>query len=190
MLSFSGQKIFTGWLEMLDEKRVKEAEENVRGYIEESLLKKQAFEGIVFEVLRDNAEESLEVANFIAKNNKSDLWVIVTSYYSMYYIANAVLYKLGYKVGEKISHKVTADALIVFARKKLASSLLEGYEEIRGQALAAIKSDELLESFDRERKKRSFIQYQTIDSDKKLKAETSLQRAKEFVHEMEKLLEG
>jgi len=28
----------------------------------------------------------------------------------MYYIANAVLYKMGYKIGEKISHKITADA--------------------------------------------------------------------------------
>jgi uncharacterized protein (UPF0332 family) len=173
---------------MLDERRVKEAEGNVKGYLEEGLLKKERFEQIVFRVLTNNAKESLDIASFIAKSGKSDLWVIVTSYYSMYYIANAVLYGLGYKVGEKISHKVTADALIVFARKKLRDSLIESYEEAKKQALAGMMADDLLESFDSERKKRSIIQYQTQEFEKHSKAMTSLQRAKEFFFEMENLL--
>lgn len=174
---------------MLGEKRIREAEANVRGYIEEGLLRKAEFEGIVFRVLKNNAKESLEVSNFIAKHDVSDLWVIVTSYYSMYYIANAVLYSMGYKVGYKISHKVTADAMIVFTRKKLAESLLESYEEIRDVALAGIRADNLLESFDFERKKRGFIQYKTNKVERRSKALTSLKRAKEFMFEMEKLLE-
>ena len=43
----------------------------------------------------------------------------VISYYSMFYIANAVLFKIGYKIGEQTPHKITADALIVFVRNKL-----------------------------------------------------------------------
>ncbi len=151
-------------------------------------MKKREFEEIIFHVFKKNAKESLELANFIENEGKSDLWVIVISYYSMYYIANAVLYKMGYKVGEKISHKVTADALIVFVRKKLAGSLLESYEEIREEALAGIRADSLLESFDFERKKRGLIQYQTKEVEKHSKAKTSLERAKEFMFEMEKLL--
>lgn len=173
---------------MLSERRVKEAERNVREYLKEGLLKKQRFEEIIFRVLRKNARESLELANFITNEGKSDLWIIVISYYSMYYIANAVLYKIGYKVGEKISHKVTADALIVFVRKKLADSLLENYEEMREEALAGIRADSLLESFDFERRKRGFMQYHTKELEKHSKAKTSLERAKEFMLEMEKLL--
>ena len=83
----------------------------------------------------------------------------------MYYMANAVLYKLGYKVGSKISHKVTADALIVFVRNKLKDVLLEEFEDIQEEALeiAKIKSDELIESFDLERKKRSKFQYEMTE---------------------------
>lgn len=173
---------------MLDDKRIKEAGNNVRQYLEEGLLKKEKFNGIIFKILQNNAKESLEVANFLAKNEKSDLWIVITSYYSMYYIANAVLYRLGYKVGEKISHKITADALIIFVRKKLAESILKDYEEAKDEALAMLKSDELLQSFDFERKKRSFIQYQTKEFEKHSKAETSFTRAKKFILEMEKLL--
>ncbi len=48
----------------------------------------------------ENAELSLETAQNLLKleNNmyKPYLWIIVTSYYSMYYIANAVLLQNGY----------------------------------------------------------------------------------------------
>lgn len=173
---------------MLSEKRVKEAENNVRQYLKEGLLEKRGFEGIVFNVPRNNAKESLNVAEYMAKNSMSDLWIIVISYYSMYYVANAALYKMGYKVKDKIPHKVTVDSLIVFARKKLADSLIESYEGIKDQALAAMKSGELMEKFDFERRKRSIIQYQTKEFEKHAKAKTSLQRAKEFAFEMEKLM--
>ena len=108
----------------------------------------------------------------------------------MYYYVNAVLLKIGYKVGDKIVHKVTSDAIIVYVRGKLKESLIEEYEEAKEEALniAGMKADSLIESFDFERDKRSRIQYKTLDTDKKAKANTSLQRAKEFAKEMEKLL--
>ena len=100
----------------------------------------------------------------------------------MYYAANAVLYRIGYKVGRKVSHKVTADALIVLARNKLMKSLLEDYEDALSQ------TNEILASLDKEREKRSVFQYETTEDVKKAKASTSLERAKLFVFEMEKLL--
>lgn len=174
---------------MINEKRIKEAEVNVRSYLNEGLLKKSEFNPAIFNILKKNAEESLNVALFLNKNNKSSLWIVVTSYYSMFYLANALLYKLGYKVGEKIAHKITADALIVFVRYKLKETLIEGYEETRDEALAKIKSDELVEYFDFERKKRSFIQYNTPEEIKISKVKTSLERAQEFMLQVNKLLD-
>ena len=173
---------------MLDENRIKEAERNVKSYIEDGLLKEEQLNKKIYGIIVRNAQESLDVADFLRQNNKSDLWIIVSSYYAMYYIANAVLYKQGYKVGEKISHKVTADALIVFVRHKLKKSLLENYEEAQQQALAGIKADELIEKFNFEREKRSFVQYEMKEAEIHSKASTSLQRAKEFMFEMKKLL--
>ena len=106
----------------------------------------------------------------------------------MYYIANTVLYKQGYKIGEKISHKITADALIVFVRNKLRKNLLESYEEAQQEALAGMKADSLLTTFDLERKKRSEVQYEMKEFDLHGKAKTSLNRVKEFIFELEKLL--
>jgi len=175
---------------MLDKKRIDEAKSNVRGYLDEGLLAKKSFEKNIFEVLRNNAYESLETANFLSKNEKSPLWVIVSSYYSMFYMANAVLYKIGYKVGDKIAHKVTADAIIVFIKDKLKDSLIEDYEEAKEEALllAKNKAEGIIENFDFERRKRSLIQYQTKEIEKFSKSKTSLNRAKEFIAEMEKLL--
>jgi uncharacterized protein (UPF0332 family) len=142
------------------------------------------------DILLRNAKESLRVADEIHRQNLSELWVIVCSYYTMFYYANAVLVKYGYKVGDKIAHKVTADALIVFVRGRLKESLIEEYEDTKEEAmnLAGIRADSLIENFDFERTKRSIIQYKTIEIEKHSKAETSLKRAKEFAKEMEKLI--
>lgn len=174
---------------MLNEKRIKEAEGNVRQYLDEQLLRKEQLNPIVFKVLLNNSEESLKIANLLHSENQSYLWTIVTAYYSMYYLANAVLYTSGFKVGDKISHKVTADAFIVFIRAKLKSSIINSYEEIKEEALAGIKADNLASSPDFERRKRGTIQYQTTEEIKRTKAETSLERAKEFSLEVRKLLD-
>jgi uncharacterized protein (UPF0332 family) len=177
---------------MLSEKRIKEAENNVKSYLTEGLLKKTQVETKVINILIKNAKESLLVAEEIHNKKLSDLWIIVCSYYSMFYYANAVLCRLRYKVGERIAHKVTADSLIVFIRKKLKESLINDYEETKEEALnlAGLRADQIIESFDFERSKRSLIQYRTVEIEKHSKAKTSLQRAKEFAREMEKLLEG
>ncbi len=175
---------------MLDKNRVKEAENNVRSYLDEGLLKKAIINKQVMNILLRNAKESLMVAEEVHQKELSELWVIVCSYYAMYYYANAVLLKFGYKVGDKIVHKVTSDALIVYIRGKLKESLIEEYEQAKEEALnlAGMKADLLIESFEFERNKRSLIQYKTIEIEKKSKAKTSLQRAKEFAKEMDKLI--
>lgn len=178
---------------MLDEKKIKEAESNIRQYLEEGLLKKENNE-TAKQMYIENSNLSLETAQKLLSLETETyapyLWIIVSSYYSMYYIASAVLLKIGYKVGDKISHKVTSDALIVYVRNKLKKELLEGYEGIKEDALELIssKTDVLLQSFDLERGKRSKFQYAMDEQVKKAKALTSLERAKQFVYEMKKLL--
>jgi hypothetical protein len=175
---------------MLNKSDIQEAQENVKSYLSEGLLKKSHEDRLVEAIFIKNGKESLRVADLVYKENISDLWAIVCAYYSMYYYANAVLMKFGYKVGDKIVHKVTSEALIVFVRGKLKNSILENYAEVKEEALtiAGIKADELIESFEFERKKRGLIQYRTVESEKHSKAKTSLDRAREFNKEMERLL--
>ncbi len=176
---------------MLDTERVKEAESNIKKYLEERLVwKYDSYKKEILETYLRNYQDSLEVAQKLFEQNLSPLWVIVISYYSMYYIANAVLYKIGYKVGGKISHKVTADALIVLVKNKLRKELLEEYEEAQEEALEIMgeKADEIISHFDKELEKRSIFQYESTEEIKRAKAETSLKRAKEFIFEMKKML--
>jgi len=178
---------------MLSEKRIKEAESNVRQYLSEGLLKKQKNE-TAKKMYVENSDLSLDTAKKLLSMETPDykpyLWIIVSSYYSMYYIANAVLLNNGYKVGDKISHKVTSDALIVFIRDKIKQGLIEEYEDVKENALELIssKTDSILQSLDFEREKRSKFQYQMDEQAKKSKALTSLERAKQFVFELKKLL--
>ena len=177
---------------MLDEPRIKEARSNVKNYLEEGLLKKITFkEGEVKKILINNSRESLKVADTLFSMNISSLWVIVSSYYAMFYITSAVLYELGYKIEHKIPHKIAADSLIIFVRSKLKDTLIEEYEDAQQEALelSGIKADELIESFNFERIKRSRFQYSMTETSVRSRAQTSLERAKRFIFEMEKLLQ-
>jgi uncharacterized protein (UPF0332 family) len=173
---------------MLSEKRITEAELNLRNYLNSEMIKKTKPNQQIIDIFTNNSKESIQVAQFLIDNNKSDLWVIVSSYYSMFYMANAVLNSLGYKVGDKIPHKITADALIIYVRTKLTNSLIEEYEEAQSEALPNIKADTIIDEFDKERIKRNTFQYETTDFEKHSKAITSLKRAKEFNFELTKLL--
>ena len=178
---------------MLSDKRVKEAEANVKQYLAEGLLKKET-NSTAKEMYLENCDLSLATAQKLfsleSEQYKPYLWVIVSSYYAMFYAANAILLSSGYKIGDKISHKVTSDALIVFVRNKLKKGFLEEYEDAQLDALelTSAKADNLLESLDFERKKRSKFQYRMDEEVKRTKALTSLQRAKEFIFELKKLL--
>lgn len=171
---------------MLNEERIKKSESMIKQYFDEGLIKKHEFKKIIFETYMDNHKDSLVLATRLFKEKESPLWIVVISYYSMFYIANAVLYKLGYKVGHKIAHKVTSDALMVFVRNKLKNKLIEDYDLAAKEALGI--SNNLVESYEYERLKREIFQYETSYEIKMGKAKTSLERAQEFSKEIEKLI--
>lgn len=175
---------------MLSPDRIKKAEYNVKGYLRDGLIKgNKKFDERILNAYIDKSNESLEVAYYLFENGISPLWITVTSYYSMYYISNAVLYKLGYKLSGEISHKVTSDALIYYVRDKLKSNLLEEFEDAQDEAFQLTeKADKIIESLEFERKKRSIFQYEMTAEVRISRAETSFQRAKIFNFELNKIL--
>jgi len=201
---------------VIEKERVEEAKRNVKQYLNDGLLRtgdKDASKFIGF--FMKNAESSLQTASIlqeisdqqplkstlkVSNDFESYLWVIVSSYYSMFYAATALLASQGMRVTGQIVHKVTADALIHFfvSNEKLAK-LLEQYEEAKAASLELIgreelmksmqkKANELIVAYESERKKRSRFQYDIGIQAKRGYAQTSLNRAREFVFEINKIL--
>jgi uncharacterized protein (UPF0332 family) len=97
---------------MIDKERRKEAQQNFAQYLQDGLIKKEKNETAKAMYIK-NADLSLNLAEECMNSDlKPHIWVVVISYYSMFYIANAVLLELGYKTGDKVVHRVTNDALI------------------------------------------------------------------------------
>jgi uncharacterized protein (UPF0332 family) len=203
---------------MIDQARTNEAKRNVKQYVDDGLLKlneKDAPRFVGF--FMANAESSLRTASVLQQisdddslkealkvglNFESYLWVIVSCYYAMFYAATGLLAKQGIKASGQIVHKVTADALIhFFASNEKLAKLLEQYEEAQTVGLELIgreelmkkmqkKADELIISYEGERKKRSKFQYDIGVQAKRGYAQTSLERARTFVFEINKLIKS
>jgi len=175
---------------MIDKERKEKALKNFAQYLQDRLIKKEKNDAAKAMYIK-NANLSLNLAEECMNSNlKPYIWVVVISYYSMFYIANAVLLELGYKTGSKIVHKVTNEALIVLVMAKIKKGLLEEYENAKEDALeiASIKSDEIIALYGLEMEKRSRFQYNMAESIQEQKANTSFKRAKQFMLEMKKLL--
>ena len=170
----------------MDEKRIKKSEENFRRYLNDGLIKKSDFQEVIYNTYMNNSAESLKAADELFRNKTSSLWVVVSSYYSMFYIASAYIYKKGYKAGHEIVHQIINEALIVLARKDMENHFLEEYEEEKQKALSSCSS--LLDEYEFEKSKRAQFQYETTGEIKESKAKTSLERAKRFVAVIRQLI--
>lgn len=203
---------------MIEKVRLEEAKRNVKTYIQDGLLKTGDKDAARFcDFFMANADSSLRTASIlqeisdenslketlkVGSDFESYLWVIVSSYYSMFYAASAMLASQGMRATGQIVHKVTADALIhFFASNEKLAKLLEQYEEAQTVGLELVgreelmkrmqkKADELIISYEGERKKRSKFQYDIGVQAKRGYAQTSLQRARDFVFEIKKLLKS
>jgi len=173
----------------MDEKRIEHAERNFKVYLQEGKIKEISnTETLIYETYLRNARESLNVANQLFDNKTSSLWIVVTSYYSMYYMACAYLYKLGYKSSGEIVHQVINEALIFQGRHKIKNYLLKNYTEEKEEALNIVDSH--LRNYENEKTKRATFQYETTENIKESKAQTSLNRAKEFLTLIEEILQN
>lgn len=179
-------------------------ESNIQTYLKDGLIKKGDFSHLT-EFYNITAKKSLQTADAlmqISENNEMKkklglldnfetyLWVITTSYYSMFYIVNALFSKHGIKLGDKIVHKVASDAFYLYFIKnnKIAKELYNAYEEAKDQAMDLIRyseqAEKLFQDLEYERGKRHKFQYDTTENIKRSYAQTSLKRAKEFFNEI------
>jgi|SRR3989344_3834138 len=193
---------------MKTEKELKVLESNINMYQNEGLFKKGDYSYLIEFYVR-TTKKTLQTADAliqISENNElkkklglldnfeTYLWVVTTSYYSMFYMVNALLSKQGIKLGDKIVHKVASDVFYFYfiKNKKIAKELYEIYEEAKDQALDLIKyseqAEKLFRDLESEREKRHRFQYDMTESIKRSYAETSFKRAKQFFNEIELLL--
>ncbi|MFH1683217.1 MAG: hypothetical protein ABIA37_05475 [Candidatus Woesearchaeota archaeon] len=129
---------------------------------------------------------------------ESFLWVVNSAYYSMFYAVHALLaYKRLRILAKQGVHKITAHALVYFCVKNefIAKELYEQFIETQAEAAELLNFEEfkqkaigLTMNYFYESDKRSRFTYETEEMIKQKYALTSLQRAKEFLSEVEKIV--
>jgi len=194
---------------MRDDAKLNEAQSRVKQYLDNGVIKtKQQKEFVDF--FLSNAEKSLNSANALydlstdkdmqQKTGYIDfdgfLWVVNACYYSMFYMARALLEKEGIKIKSDLSvHAITFDAVIVFfyINGKLQKKLIEDFADAKdeaGELLGKQKADQLIEDYFWEKGKRATFTYNTKEIVIKAKAATSIERAKRFNQEIKKILKS
>lgn len=192
---------------MLDEKLLAEAKKRAEKHIKEGMIVKEK-DGKFVQFFLNNAKNSLESAKLlysasIDSNVKrsfglSDfngfLWVINSGYYSMFYMARALLESEGVKIKTEMSvHSVTFDALVYYfcINGKLEKKFIEEFAEAGEEAAAMLgkeKAKELVDDYFYEKQKRGKFTYELGEIAMQEKAKTSLERAKRFNEEIRKLM--
>jgi len=193
---------------MLDEKLINEIKDRVTAFIKEGVIRKEKEKKFV-EFFLNNAKNSLEAAKLLfdvsTKNNLKNslgftdfngfLWVINAGYYSMFYMARALLENEGIKIKTEVSiHAFTFDAMVYYfyLTGKLQKKLIEDFSYAREEAseiLGKEKARELIEDYYHEKKKRATFTYEMGAIAMQNKANTSLERAKRFSEEIRKMIE-
>lgn len=197
---------------MKTKEEIKKIENNIQSYLLEGLFKKGEYDYLT-DFYLNHAKRSLSTAQILQQISEDNqlkksfelledfetyLWVITSSYYSMFYAVNALFSKNGIKIGDKIAHKVTSDVFYFYfiQNNKIAKKLFEIYEETKNDALELTDTKYpelakgLLKNLEFERNKRHKFQYNMLESIKKKYAETSLKRAVEFVSQIEILIKN
>jgi len=193
---------------MLEDKKIEEAKRNAQKSIDSGKIIKLK-EGRYVEFFLKNAKDSLDSAKVLfdlTNNQKSRenlgippfnglLWVINSSYYSMFYMVRALLENSGIKIeSDESVHFTVFNALIYYfySNKKLEKHFIEDFEEAQkdsAEILGKEKAKELITEYATEKEKRARFTYEIGEIAMKSKAETSLNRAKRFNEEIRKMLQ-
>ncbi len=148
----------------------------------------------------EKSRESLDVCQRLAELQEEEglttnLWVINTAYYSMFFAATALLARFNHQIKtESGVHRLTYHALVHYfieEDSKLKRHFMEEYEQAVDEAentlqLSEKKIESLVKDLDFEISKRKEFTYGLGKIAEKKKAETSLSRAKNFFIEIEK----
>lgn len=192
---------------MLEDKKIEEAKKNaVKNINAGAIVKTKDSKYVDFFI--KNAKDSLDSAKVlfdISVNEKTKnilgmpnfngfLWVINSSYYSMFYMARALLESIGVKIkSDESIHFLVFNALVYYfySTGKLEKHFIEDFEnaqEESSEVLGKEKAKEMLSDYSNEKEKRARFTYETGEIVMKSKAETSLNRAKKFNEEVRKIL--
>ena len=193
---------------MLDEKKTKEVERRIARFLADGIIKKDNNKKFV-DFFLTNSANSFDSAKllFEASSNaklqnslglkgfNGFLWVINSSYYSMFYMARAMLEDNGIKINAGMSiHSVVFDAFIHYfyltgkLHKNIIGHFIEAKEEA-AELLGKEKAKGLVEDYYREKDKRGIFTYEMGAIAMQGKAQTSLERAKKFNEEIRKIIE-
>ena len=193
---------------MFDEKKIEQIKKRIDGFIREGIILKEKGKSFI-EFFLNNSKNSLDSAKVLYDSSTkkeikdifglSDfngfLWTINASYYSMFFIARALLENENIKIKTDFSiHLVVFDALVYYfylngkLEKKLIEDFAEANEEV-SEILGKEKAKELIESYFYEKEKRASFTYEMGAIAMQNKAKTSLDRAKKFSEEIRKLIE-
>ena len=192
---------------MLDKKEIRLIKEGAEKSIKNGEIVQGKKEQFIHFFLK-NASDSLETAKLLfevsTKENIQNsmgmpkfngfLWVINSSYYSMFYTARALLDSRGISIkAENSVHTATFNALFYYfyLNGKLERKFIEDLKEAGEEAFEILgkeKAKEFIENYSSEKEKRSRFTYDLGEIAIKGKAETSLNRAKKFNEEARKII--
>jgi uncharacterized protein (UPF0332 family) len=172
----------------------------IKQYIADRIIvSKQKAEHVEFFI--KNSDDSLQSARCLFDvSTKHDypgyddltgfLWVINASYYSMFYMARALLEHAGIKLKAELSiHALIFDAVVYYfyLTGKLEKQLFEYYvaaKEDVAELLGQQRAGEMIQEYFYEKRKRATFTYETGKHAMENKAKTSLQRAIKFNKEI------
>jgi uncharacterized protein (UPF0332 family) len=184
----------------MDNKRLKESSNIIRNAIQSGLIKKPYPKTDSF--FFDKSLQSIKIASKLLELDKEELqtsmWVINTSYYSMFFGATALLAKYGHKIISKQGiHKLTYHAIVHFfvnEDNKLEKHFIEEYKKAVEDAEQLMQISEknvdiFLSEYSYEINKRKDFTYDFGKIAEKKKAKTSFQRARNFINIIKDILD-
>lgn len=192
---------------MLDNKKLEQIKKRIKRFLDEGIISKKKND-LYVNFFLENSINSLETADALFKlstelssseklgfvNFNGFLWVINASYYSMFYLARALIEKNKLKLNtEQSIHALTFDVLVYFffltgRLKRILIDDLEYAKDEATQLLGQKKAEELINSYMSEKSKRAEFTYETGKRAMEAKAKTSLERAKRFNQEIRKII--
>jgi uncharacterized protein (UPF0332 family) len=202
---------------VLDTKKIEEIRKQVPKLLDDGILVKKDEHQKLVPFYMELVMDSLHSAQLLYKvstdsklqslvgfpNLKGFLWVINASYYSMFYMANALLASSTIKIKSEMGvHSLTFKAFTYYfyLTNKISKKYVEEFfealqdsEELLGKEEIIKKAEEkakgLVLDLNLEREKRRTFTYQLEKTRIEAKAKTSLERAKHFFQEVERMME-
>ena len=185
---------------MLEDKKLKESSKIMNHILSDGGIVKPKLGLVEFFIYK--SLQSIAVASRLMEledkeNLTADLWIINSSYYSMFFAATALLAKFGHSIKQEIGiHRLTYHALVHYflvEDNKLGKYFMDEYKDAVDEAEELLqfserKTTELIRDFGNEMAKRKIFTYELGKTAERRKAEVSLQRAKNFVREVEKII--